>query len=95
MPYSSASATSHARRVLEVKKYAASPYSVSLAMRTPSASVSKGNIGATGPNVSSWYTTMSSEAPLSTVGWKNWGPAEHLTPPVSTSAPLPTASATC
>src|SRR5919201_198199 len=58
-PHSSASPTRQTRPASRVKKYAASPYSVLFASSIASASVSKRNTGASGPNVSSRATRIS------------------------------------
>ena len=72
MPYSSASPTRQSGPRRAVKKYAASPYGVSLAMRIASSSVVNRAIPATGPNVSSQLIAIVGVTPVRIDGWKNW-----------------------
>src|SRR5690606_3381150 len=73
--------------------YATSPNSVSLAIRIASSSVLNRNNEATGPKVSSRAINASAGTSASTVGSQNKSLITF--PPVSTRAPLSTASAIC
>ena len=64
-------------------------------MRIASSSVLKRKSGATGPKVSSRATSMAGVTSVSTVGWKKVPPSAWRPPPVTTVAPLATASAMC
>ena len=64
-------------------------------MRIASSSVEKRNSGARGPNVSSRATAIAGVTPVRRVGWKKLPPRAWRPPPVTTSAPRPTASAMC
>ncbi|MCY1305663.1 hypothetical protein D9M70_554820 [compost metagenome] len=66
---------------------------MSLARRITSSSEEKRTSGATGPKISSSSSCMPGRMPASTVGSKNCSPSAWPLPPVSTSAPLATASA--
>ena len=68
VPASSRAAIRCARDRFEVQTPAASPYSVSLASRTTSSSLSNGMIAATGPKISSRTTRMSLSTSTRTVG---------------------------
>ena len=77
-----------------VKTYETSPYSVSLASRTASSSVSKVEIASTGPKISSRRIALPGATSDTTVGAKNVPSPSMASPPVSTRAPRATASAT-
>ena len=94
MPYSRPSATRQTRPTSRLKKYAASPYGVSLAILIASSSAVKRAIAATGPKVSSEDMAMSAVTPVRTDGWKNVWPSSWRAPPRTTSAPRSRASAT-
>ena len=75
-----------------MKKYADSPYGVSLAIAIASSSVAKRAIPATGPNVSSQLICHLGVTPVSIDGWKNC--PSIRAPPRTSSAPSARAFAT-
>src|SRR5579862_4758769 len=74
-PVSRARATRNARAPLVVQIDPESPYGVSLAMRTASASSVNGMIAATGPNTSSRATRSLLVASMSVQGYQKPGPS--------------------
>lgn len=95
IPTSSASATRHTRPTSREKKYPASPTDVAFASRSTSSSVSNFVSAASGPNVSSEFTSASAGTSASTVGAKNEPAPGRRLPPCTSCAPFASASSTC